>query len=103
MLIWGISAAPGLCTMLGESVNLRLRGRQSENMGRAFVTTVVGILFALAATLAVAQSRASAPSPVGPSSEWAKGNRVLLGVTQERLGFSAQWRFQRSASGDILL
>jgi hypothetical protein len=72
-------------------------------MGRAFFTTVVGILFALAATLAVAQSRASAPSPAGPSSEWAKGNRVLFGVTQERLGFSAQWRFQRSASGDILL
>jgi len=72
-------------------------------MGRAFVTTVVGILFTLAATLAVAQPRPSAPNPLGADSEWAKGNRVLLGVTQERLGFSAQWRFQRSANGDVLL
>ncbi len=69
-------------------------------MGRA-LATCVGIVFALAATLAGAQ-----PGPQslreGPSG-WAKGNRILLGVTQERAGFSAQWRFQRSGGGDILL
>jgi len=36
-------------------------------------------------------------------SAWARGNRVLLGVTQARLGFSAQWRFGRADNGDILL
>jgi hypothetical protein len=79
-------------------------------------TTLVGIAFALAAMLAAAQSpqppadaavASSARQPPADSavasSEWAKGNRMLLGVTQERLGFSAQWRFQRSANGDILL
>ncbi|MPZ47007.1 MAG: hypothetical protein GEV05_27310 [Betaproteobacteria bacterium] len=66
-------------------------------------TTLVGISFALAATLAAAQSRQPPADPAVASSEWAKGNRVLLGVTQERLGFSAQWRFQRSGNGDIVL
>jgi len=36
-------------------------------------------------------------------SEWARGNRVLLGVTEARLGFSAQWRFERADNGDIVL
>jgi len=36
-------------------------------------------------------------------SAWARGNRVLLGVTQARLGFSAQWRFARADNGDIVL
>jgi len=70
-------------------------------MGRALKTACVGILFALATTLAGAQSRPQS-LPEGGSG-WAKGNRILLGVTQERAGFSAQWRFQRSAGGDILL
>jgi hypothetical protein len=70
-------------------------------MGRALETACVGILFALAATLAGGQSRPQS-LPEG-SSGWAKGNRILLGVTQERAGFSAQWRFQRSAGGDIVL
>jgi hypothetical protein len=71
-------------------------------MGRASTTAFVGILFAIAATLTSAQSK----QPQGPAeaaSEWVKGNRVLLGVTQEGAGFSAQWRFQRSAHGDIVL
>lgn len=70
-------------------------------MGRALKTACVGILFALATTLAGAQSRPQS-LPEG-SSGWAQGNRVLLGVTQERAGFSAQWRFQRSAGSDIVL
>jgi len=35
------------------------------------------------------------------TSEWARGNRMLLGVTQESVAFSAQWRFDRAANGDI--
>jgi hypothetical protein len=85
-------------------------------MDRRLETTLVGIAFALAALLAAAQSRqapadaavasSARPPPADSavaSSEWARGNRVLLGVTQERLGFSAQWRFQRSGNGDVLL
>jgi hypothetical protein len=71
-------------------------------MDRRLKPTLVGIAFALAATLAAAQSR-QPPGAAVTSSEWAKGNRVLLGVTQERLGFSARWRFQRSGNGDMLL
>jgi hypothetical protein len=72
-------------------------------MGRTLKTTLVGISFALVATLVAAQSQQPRADTAQATSEWAKGNRVLLGVTQERLGFSAQWRFQRSANGDILL
>jgi hypothetical protein len=36
-------------------------------------------------------------------SDWARGNRLLIGVTQPRAGFSAQWRFDRADNGDILL
>jgi hypothetical protein len=44
------------------------------------------------------------PKPVAPTvSEWMRGNKVLLGVTQEQVGFSAQWRFQRLDNGDIVL
>ena len=70
-------------------------------MGRALETACVGILFALATTLAGAQTRPQS-LPEGGSG-WAQGNRVLLGVTQEQAGFSAQWRFQRSAGSDIVL
>ena len=89
--------------MLGETVNLRLNGGVGKNMGRTLETVLVAISFALAATFAAAQSQPPRADSEQATSEWAKGNRVLLGVTQERLGFSAQWRFQRSANGDILL
>lgn len=72
-------------------------------MVRAVRSAVVGVVFALAATLGAAQPRVPQPLPTDPSSEWAKGNTLHLGVTQSRIGFSAQWRFQRSAAGDILL
>jgi hypothetical protein len=71
-------------------------------MGRGLTATLVGLSFALAASVATAQSKIAAGA-AQTDSEWAKGNRILLGVTQERLGFSAQWRFQRSAHGDIVL
>jgi hypothetical protein len=64
---------------------------------------MVGMVFALAAALGAAEPRTPQPVPADTSSEWAKGNKLLLGVTQSRIGFSAQWRFQRSAAGDILL
>lgn len=57
----------------------------------------------LMATLAYAQQ----PAPIKPAGEittpWTRGNRVAIGVTQERLGFSALWRFERAANGDIVL
>jgi hypothetical protein len=52
---------------------------------------------------AAAQPRSPAKSEQPAVSGWAKGNRVLLGVTQSTLGFSAQWRFERSTIGDIYL
>jgi len=36
-------------------------------------------------------------------SEWSRGNRLLLGVTQPALGFAAEWRFERSTGGDLFL
>jgi hypothetical protein len=71
-------------------------------MGRALTKACVGLLLALAAAFACAQARQPQTSAEAESG-WAKGNRMLLGVTQERAGFSAQWRFQRSADGDILI
>jgi hypothetical protein len=71
-------------------------------MGRALTKACVGLLAALAAALACGQARPAQTLPEAESG-WAKGNRILLGVTQERAGFSAQWRFQRSARGDILI
>ena len=76
-------------------------GRRESRMGRAATTTLVGISIALAATLTVAQTRPAKPALSGAT--WGKGNRVLVGVTQERIGFSAHWRFQRSADEDILI
>jgi hypothetical protein len=72
-------------------------------MGGAVRSAMVGVVLVLAATLGAAQPRLPQPVPAEPSSEWAKGNKILLGVTQPRIGFSAQWQFQRSAAGDILL
>lgn len=72
-------------------------------MGRVFMTVLVGIWLALAPALAAGEPASSAATPLDTGSEWAKGNRVLIGVTQERLGFSAQWRFERAAGGDVLL
>lgn len=61
------------------------------------------LLVACAALHVGAQTRAPSKSATPPASEWARGNRVLLGVTQPALGFSAQWRFERSTAGDIFL
>jgi len=61
------------------------------------------ILLAGAALHAGAQPRSPSKTDAPPASEWARGNRVLLGVTQPALGFSAQWRFERSTTGDIHL
>lgn len=67
--------------------------------GSRFVLTVL----LLATTfLPAAVSSGQAPSPE-PASDWARGNSVLLGITQPSLGFSAQWLFERSDSGDIQL
>jgi hypothetical protein len=59
--------------------------------------------FALAAALVCAAAEPRPSEAERSGSEWSKGNRILLGVTQERIGFSARWRFQRAAEGDILL
>lgn len=60
-------------------------------------------LLAFAALHAAAQHRVQSKSEAPPASEWARGNRVLLGVTQPALGLSAQWRFERATTGDIFL
>lgn len=60
------------------------------------------LLLACTALNAVAQHRTQSKGEPTPS-EWSRGNRVLLGVTQPALGFAAQWRFERSTTGDILL
>lgn len=64
---------------------------------------LVAVLFALAGIAGHAQAGEPAPKGRGGVSEWAKGNRILVGVTEERSAFWAQWRFQRSADGDIVL
>ncbi|MCC6533762.1 MAG: hypothetical protein IT531_14535 [Burkholderiales bacterium] len=61
------------------------------------------MLCALALSVLPAGARAAQDKVEPPASEWARGNRVLLGVTQPRIGLSAQWLFQRAANGDILL
>lgn len=60
-------------------------------------------MLAFGALHVAAQERARIKPGAPPTSEWARGNRVLLGVTQAALGFSAQWRFERSTTGDIFL
>lgn len=58
----------------------------------------------LCATLnADAQQSTPIPAASGVESEWARGNRLLLGVTQPALGFAAEWRFERSTNGDVFL
>lgn len=52
---------------------------------------------------AVAQQRAPATTAPVAESEWSRGNRLLLGVTQPALGFAAEWRFERSTTGDLFL
>lgn len=61
-------------------------------------------LVACATVQAAAQDEApSARSATPAPSEWARGSRLLLGVTQPALGFAAQWRFERSSTGDVLV
>jgi len=67
------------------------------------VLTTMLLVLSLAGTGALAEPTRPAARAEQPGSDWARGNRLLLGVTQEQAGFSAQWRFQRSAHGDILL
>jgi len=71
-------------------------------MGRAASRAIVAVGWVLAASLGLAQGRSAASGPED-GSNWARGNTVLFGVTQPAVGLSAQWRFQRSAAGDILL
>ncbi len=70
-------------------------------MIRVLTRGLVLLSLLCAAAIACAEGPAAAGEPI--ASAWARGNHVLLGVTQQRIGFSAQWRFQRSASGDVLL
>lgn len=52
---------------------------------------------------AAAQQSLRSKPEAPPLSDWARGNRVLLGVTQPAVGLSAEWKFERSASGEIRL
>lgn len=61
------------------------------------------LMLACAAVNAAEQPRAKSPADAGVESEWARGNRLLLGVTQPALGFAAEWRFERSTTGDLFL
>lgn len=61
------------------------------------------MIVSCAAFHAGAQVQPANGADAGRVSEWAQGNRILLGVTQEKLGFAAQWRFERAGNGDIFL
>jgi hypothetical protein len=61
------------------------------------------VMLACAALNADAQQPTQSPSVSAVESEWARGNRLLLGVTQPALGFAAEWRFERSTTGDVFL
>ncbi len=61
------------------------------------------VMLTCSALNADAQPSAQKPAAPGVESEWARGNRLLLGVTQPSLGFAAEWRFERSTTGDVFL
>lgn len=61
------------------------------------------MIVSCAAFHAGAQAQPATKADTERVSEWARGNRILLGVTQEKLGFAAQWRFERAGNGDIFL
>ena len=84
----------------------RAEAKAIVNAGARALWIALGVCSA--GTLVCAQipppSRPAQSKPiVAAESEWARGNRVVLGVTQARIGFSARWRFERAANGDILL
>lgn len=60
----------------------------------------LALVLVLAAAAAGGARAAQAP-PKEAASEWARGEKVQLGITQPALGISGQWRFERWDNGDI--
>jgi hypothetical protein len=90
------------CGFRGEAIGIM-------NGGLRALGIALGMWVAGAPVCAQVHQVQHSPKPaqtkplIAPDSEWARGNRILLGVTQARIGFSARWRFERAANGDILL
>jgi len=84
-------------------MNMSAGEAMSRSTAKRWSEQAACMLLVCAALQAEAQTRSPSKPPTPPASEWARGNRVLLGVTQPAFGLSAQWRFERSTTDDILL
>lgn len=65
------------------------------------MTTGYGLRGACVLLLFACGGARAGEATVDAASEWARGERLQLGITQAEIGFSGQWRFERWENGEI--